>query len=113
MLGQEIFREMIESALLEQNSLQLLSLAGIGYQRNLQDLPSWVPDLTCPPNTSRFNQFLPTEDKRAYRATLDSGPNIKYEININPHTLDFFTHEFICLGSLWGNVGQPTTSDAA
>ncbi|KAH7393736.1 heterokaryon incompatibility protein-domain-containing protein [Cadophora sp. MPI-SDFR-AT-0126] len=43
----DIFKITTRHYLQQENGLWILELAGIGYKRNIGDLPSWVADLSC------------------------------------------------------------------
>lgn len=61
---------MVATHLLQSNCNEILSLAGIGYDRNLPQLPSWVPDWTnlSIKDTRRLN-FSKISHSSRYRAS--------------------------------------------
>jgi hypothetical protein len=71
---EKVFTDWTESIFYQRKSLQLLSIAGIGYPRQCSSLPSFVPDLSCPPKA--WSLWHPEEAKKFragahYKACMD------------------------------------------
>ena len=55
-------------------SLRILHIAGIGWSRQILDLPSWVPDWSAPQRVTIFGDMV---DNAAYRASASLPSNVK------------------------------------
>lgn len=75
----------------------ILSYGGIGYRRNIQDLPSWAPDWTSLAMTETYRQhFTKTHHATQYRASADSEVEVTFleEERTRPAIMRILGHSF-------------------
>ena len=78
----EIFTESSRYMMIANKSLRILHIAGIGWSRQIVDLPSWVPDWSAPQRVTIFGDMA---DNAGYRASASLPTRIK--IRPGPDTL--------------------------
>jgi hypothetical protein len=69
----DIYIDVARYLLLKKESLELLRQAGLGFERNLKGLPSWVPDYSTSPGCGRLG---------AYTASRATQSNTQFVLNI-------------------------------
>ncbi|KAH7360039.1 hypothetical protein BKA66DRAFT_471695 [Pyrenochaeta sp. MPI-SDFR-AT-0127] len=103
---QNVLTKWTESIFYQKGSLQIMSVAGIGSPRKLNNLPSFVPDLSSPPKAVSF--WHPDETKMyragtAYKTRIDlhgsgegrvymSGAAIGQVVELSPVFEERFAH---------------------
>lgn len=70
----EVFTASSRYMMTTNKSLRILHIAGIGWSRQIQDLPSWVPDWSAPHRVTIFGDMV---DNAAYQASASLLSNVK------------------------------------
>ncbi|RYP11235.1 hypothetical protein DL764_000191 [Monosporascus ibericus] len=103
------------------NANDVLSNAGMGYERNLSTIPSWVPDWTAlSMHDTRRQRFTKTSLSARYNATADSPLEVEFRssssdmestLYIRGHCFDTVSHVGPTLTYLDHNRGLPGEDD--
>ncbi|RYP66822.1 hypothetical protein DL769_005917 [Monosporascus sp. CRB-8-3] len=103
------------------NPNDVLSNAGIGYERNLSIIPSWVPDWTAlSMSDTRRQRFTKTRFSAQYNASADSPLEVEFRrgssdlgsiLYIRGHRFDTISHVGPTLTYLDHNRGLPGADD--
>ena len=78
----EVFTQSSRYMMIANKSLRILHIAGIGWSRQITDLPSWVPDWSAPQRVTIFGDMA---DNAAYRASASLPSRVK--IRPGPDTI--------------------------
>lgn len=70
----EVFTASSRYMMTTNKSLRILHIAGIGWSRQILDLPSWVPDWSAPHRVTIFGDMV---DNAGYRASASLPSNVK------------------------------------
>ena len=70
----EVFTASSRHMMTTNKSLRILHIAGIGWSRQIKDLPSWVPDWSAPHRVIIFGDMV---DNAGYRASASLLSNVK------------------------------------
>ncbi len=70
----EVFTASSRHMMTTNKSLRILHIAGIGWSRQIKDLPSWVPDWSAPHRVIIFGDMV---DNAGYRASASLPSNVK------------------------------------
>ena len=95
----EVFTESSRYMMIANKSLRILHIAGIGWSRQIKDLPSWVPDWSAPQRVTIFGDMA---DNAAYRASASLPSRVK--IRPGPDTI---TLEAIIIDTMHVCFPQP------
>ena len=95
----KVFTESSRYMMIANKSLRILHIAGIGWSRQIIDLPSWVPDWSAPQRVTIFGDMA---DNAGYRASASLSTRIK--IRPGPETL---TLEAILIDTMNVYLPQP------
>lgn len=92
----EVFTASSRYMMIANKSLRILHIAGIGWSRQIKDLPSWVPDWSAPQRVTIFGDMA---DNASYRASASLPSRVKIRPGPDTITLEavFVDTMHVCL----------------
>ncbi|KAF2490669.1 HET-domain-containing protein [Lophium mytilinum] len=106
----EVFAHTTRLSLEQDERLCALGFAGIGHERRVEGLPSWVPDYSCLPKTSPLQK---TTNKRFYHASGSTKPEISIDVSLNTLSVRVLVIDQIAAASTHYLRRQPNENDAS